>query len=152
MAALLAACTLRALANNVEESNIDEKNEVNANADHFEQRAIALLTQCAEEAPKRAEELLIRRVHLLSNRSVFHMAGIARARSFIAHERCQSLIDRVWYGHIRETPHRSLLIFISLFCFPVLWALDYKPGKEVKLPRPVCLFSFLLPAMSLSDL
>lgn len=137
MAALLAACALRALANEIEESNIDEKDEVNASADHFENRAIDLLTQCAETAPKRAEELLIRKVSLLSGRTVFHVAGIARARSFIAHERCQSLLDRVWYGHIRETPHRTMLIFLSFFCFPVLWALDYKPGKEEKLPRAV---------------
>lgn len=95
-------------------------------ADSMEQLAIVFVNMCARDDERRAEQLLAREVPALSGRTPLELAYAADAIQFIANDRCQTFLDRVWYGHIKKTQHRGLLIFCALFCPPVLFLLDYR--------------------------
>ena len=96
----------------------------------MEELALTFVNVCAREDERRAEELLVREVPALSGRTPLELAYAANAIKFIANDRCQAFLDRVWYGHITKTQHRGLLIFLALLCPPLLFLLDYQAATN----------------------
>ncbi|XP_036366346.1 transient receptor potential cation channel subfamily M member-like 2 isoform X3 [Octopus sinensis] len=92
----------------------DQKIKLQEHADLFEERAIGVLTECYSSDEKMALDLLVQERQNWSNATCMLIAVNADNKKFISHAACQSLLNNIWMGEMKDNNSSWMLILCTL--------------------------------------
>eukprot|EP00730_Choanoeca_flexa_P005209 TRINITY_DN11904_c0_g1_i7.p1 TRINITY_DN11904_c0_g1~~TRINITY_DN11904_c0_g1_i7.p1 ORF type:complete len:1110 (+),score=209.84 TRINITY_DN11904_c0_g1_i7:56-3331(+) len=118
--ALFAATLLRRMGQSkvLSKPHLEEAREsMLANADKFEALATGVLSDCHASDADKTTLLLTSKSNVFPTMSVMDAAFSGRHLDFMAHPSLQTVVNRLWYGDLKET-NSALLILLTLV-FPL---------------------------------
>ena len=73
-------------------------------------RGVGVLSKCYTTHMDKAMLLLVRRMPDYSNMNVIQLVGESEINvKFLTHPACQTLVKKIWYGHIKTDTHRIMV-------------------------------------------
>ena len=114
-----------------ETRNRDLREELKENSKNYETIAIELLNQCYYDNAKLAQRVVIAAVSELNDRTCLDMVFHSHLLKFMSHVCYQSLVEKIWNGHIRPG-HSFFRIILTCLFPPLLFTLDYRKKPSVK--------------------
>lgn len=136
LAKALIGCRLnKSLAREAQDDELDTEiaDEFLANAEDFQQRALALLDQCYQEDDVNATQILTYELENWSNWTCLDLSVTAYLRDFVAHKCCQQLLSDLWIGGMNVRKYLKWMVLLALFFPPALLLIDFKSSTELQL-------------------
>ncbi|XP_070536806.1 transient receptor potential cation channel subfamily M member-like 2 isoform X1 [Ptychodera flava] len=115
--ALVASQVQKAMAE--EEDDLDTSNDLQKQAEEYEEIASGVLTECYKDNEERALMLLVRELPFWGKSTCLRLAISADDKNFVAHSAAQNLLSIIWYGKL-EREHTTTIKLISCLVFPPL--------------------------------
>ncbi|KAG9349264.1 hypothetical protein JZ751_027707 [Albula glossodonta] len=133
-AALAASKILKKMAH--EEDEDDEVDKMQELANHYENQAIGVFSECYRQDEQRAQKLLIRISPSWGRTTCLRLALEADNKNFVAHAGVQGLLTQIWYGELAEdNPHWKMMLcmlFVPLIYTGLLSFRDYMECTELQ--------------------
>uniref|UniRef100_A0A1A7X7P7 Transient receptor potential cation channel, subfamily M, member 2 n=1 Tax=Iconisemion striatum TaxID=60296 RepID=A0A1A7X7P7_9TELE len=157
-AALAASMILKNLA--MEESDADETQEMLKLANHYEERAIGVFSECHDSDEDRAQKLLVRMSPSWGQTTCLRLALEADNKRFVAQSGVQALLSQIWCGELSvDNPVWRVLIcmiFFPLICTGFLifrrdelFQRQHEMNEEIKIMETVTGSTFRINHVSL---
>jgi len=136
LAKALIGCRLnKSLAHEAKDDELDTEiaDEFLANAEDFQQRALALLDQCYQEDDVNATQILTCELENWSNWTCLDLSVTAYLRDFVAHKCCQQLLSDLWIGGMNVSKYLKWFVLVASVFPPALLLIDFKSSSELQL-------------------
>ncbi|XP_037644765.1 transient receptor potential cation channel subfamily M member 2 [Sebastes umbrosus] len=117
-AALAASKILKTMAE--EGSDADEAQEMLELANHYEQHAIGVFSECHNCDEERARKLLVRASPFWGRTTCLRLALEADDKSFVAQSGVQALLTQIWCGELSVDNHVWRVLVCMVF-FPLIY-------------------------------
>ncbi|KAL8572120.1 hypothetical protein ACOMHN_052917 [Nucella lapillus] len=129
-AALVASSLLKAMMERTTDAVVLQ--QLQENADKFENLAIGVINKCYSHHEQKAQDLLIREMSNWGKATCVLIAVQADNKRFISQTACQSLLNSIWMGKMSQD-NGLIRLIPSLFFFPLILCLvKFKNGEQTK--------------------
>ncbi|KAM4731283.1 transient receptor potential cation channel subfamily M member 2 [Anableps anableps] len=117
-AALAASKILKKMA--AEGSDADEAQEMLELANHYEDHAIGVFSECYISDEERAQKLLVRMSHFWGGTTCLRLALEANNKNFVAQSGIQALLTQIWCGEL-SVDNPVWKVLICMVFFPLIY-------------------------------
>uniref|UniRef100_A0A3B5B4H9 Transient receptor potential cation channel subfamily M member 2 n=1 Tax=Stegastes partitus TaxID=144197 RepID=A0A3B5B4H9_9TELE len=117
-AALAASKILKKMAE--EDREGDQAEDMEELADHYEQHAIGVFSECHSSDAERARKLLVRASHLWGRTTCLRLALEADDKSFVAQPGVQALLTQIWCGEL-SVDNPVWRVLVCMVFFPLIY-------------------------------
>ncbi|XP_023136566.3 transient receptor potential cation channel subfamily M member 2 isoform X1 [Amphiprion ocellaris] len=117
-AALAASKILKKMAE--EDRDGDQAEDMEELANHYEQHAIGVFSECHSSDGERARKLLVRASHLWGRTTCLRLALEADDKSFVAQPGVQALLTQIWCGEL-SVDNPVWRVLVCMVFFPLIY-------------------------------
>uniref|UniRef100_A0A3Q1FJK9 Transient receptor potential cation channel, subfamily M, member 2 n=1 Tax=Acanthochromis polyacanthus TaxID=80966 RepID=A0A3Q1FJK9_9TELE len=117
-AALAASKILKKMAE--EDRDGDQAEDIEELANHYEQHAIGVFSECHSSDEERARKLLVRASHLWGRTTCLRLALEANDKSFVAQPGVQALLTQIWCGEL-SVDNPVWRVLVCMVFFPLIY-------------------------------
>ncbi|XP_062389614.1 transient receptor potential cation channel subfamily M member 2-like [Sardina pilchardus] len=132
-AALAASKILKKLARESENDDEDDAKKMTELADHYEEQAIGVFSECHSSDNQRAQRLLIRISPSWGKTTCLRLALGADNKNFVAHSGVQAYLTQIWCGELAvDTPQWRILL--CMLFFPLIYTgfITFRCDEDVR--------------------